>query len=295
VRDNVELMPNGYRVKLWGIEIAKGDIIPRHYLAISPAKVSQPVRGIETKEPAFGLPALWITEAQRREAESAGYTVVDAPTVIITHLVETIKNQAAEILSRQDVRNLLDLLKAASPAVVEELLPKLLSLAEVHRVLQNLLQEKVPIKDLNRILTVLGDYAASVRDTDLLTEFVRQRFARTINQQYQALDGALYVVGVDPDIEEILQSGLKSSPAGSQLVLEPTVAQKIVEAVQEQAQRVVSAGHPVALLCSPAARPLLRLLVHRRLPHVAVLSYAEIAEGVETRSLGMVTLGLVKV
>jgi flagellar biosynthesis protein FlhA len=290
VRDNVELKPNGYRIKLSGAEVAKGEIIPRHYLAISAGKLPATVRGIETREPAFGLPALWITEGQRLEAEGAGCTVVDAPTVIITHLVETIRGHAWEILTRQDVKNLLEALKAQAPAVVEELVPKALGLSEVHRVLQNLLREKVPIKDLNRVLTVLGDHAGTVKDVDLLTEYVRQGLARTISRQHQAADGSLNVATVDPNLEELLQAGVKATPAGVQLTLEPAVAIKMIEAASAQARRLSAAGHPGVLLCSPGARPLVRALLQRQLPHVAVLSHAEIAEGVETRSLGVVML-----
>ena len=290
VRDNVELRPNAYRIKLWGVEVAKGDIVPRHYLAISPGAVDQPLRGIETREPAFGLPAIWVTEAQRADAESSGYTVVDAATVIITHLVETVKRQAWEVITRQDVQNLLDSLRAQSPAVVDELVPKVMSLSEVHRVLQNLLREKVSIKDLNRILTVLGDYAPAVRDVDQLTEFVRQGLARTICRQYQDYEGALEVITVDPEIEEKLQACLRPTAGGSQLAIEPALARKINDSVVAQVQRVIAAGSQAVLLCSPAARPIVRVLVGRRLPNIVVLSHAEIAEGVQVKSIGMVTI-----
>jgi flagellar biosynthesis protein FlhA len=290
VRDNVELRPNGYRIKLWGTEVAKGEIMPRHYLAISAGETQQELRGIRTKEPAFGLPALWINEGQKAEAENAGCTVVDAGTVIITHIVETLKSHAWEILTRQDVQNLLDSLKAQSPAVVEELVPKMLNLSEVHRVLQNLLRERVSIKDLNRILTTLGDYAPAVKDVDQLTEFVRQALARSISRQYQGADGTLDVITIDPDIEEILQAGLKPTAAGSQLVIEPALATRILEGVVFQAQRAISAGAQPVLLCSPSARPLLKALTQRRLPNVVVLSHAEISEKAQAKSIGMVTL-----
>jgi len=290
VRDNVELKPNGYRIKLWGSEVARGEIVPRHYLAISAGQMEPRIRGIQTREPAFGLPALWITEAQRSEAENAEYTVVDAGTVIITHLVESIKSHAWEILTRQDVYNLLEALKVQFPAVVEELVPKVMTLSEVHRVLQNLLREKVSIKDLNRILSVLGDHAAASRDVDQLTEFVRQALARGICRQYQGLDGTLEVITVDPAIEEILQSSLKPSPAGSQLVIEPALARSVIDAAAAQAQRALAAGSHALLLTSPGARPILRALIQRRLPSTVVLSHAEIAEGVQAKSIGMVTI-----
>ena len=290
VRDNVELKPNGYRIKLWGAEVAKGEIVPRHYLAISPGPGTRKIRGVETREPAFGLPALWITEAQRAEAEASGYTVVDATTVIITHLVETIKSHAWEVFTRQDVQNLLDALKAHAPAMVEEVTPKVMTLSEVHRVLQNLLREKVPIKDLNRILTVLGNHAAAVRDVDQLTEFVRQGLARAISRQYQGPEGGLDVITVDPDIEETLTAGIRPTPTGSQLVIDSSLARKIVDAVGAQAQRAVAGGNQALLLCSPAARPIMRALTLRRLPSLVVLSHAEIADGVLAKSIGMVTL-----
>ncbi len=290
VRDNVELRPNGYRMKLWGTEVAQGEILPRHYLAIGAGETEQKIRGVATTEPAFGLPAVWITDAQRAEAENASYTVVDAATVIVTHLVETLKGHAWEILTRQDVQNLLDTIKVQAPALVEELVPKVMTLSEVHRVLQNLLREKVAIKDLNRILSVLGDYAPSIKDVDQLTEQVRQALARSISRQYQSPDGTLDVITVDPDIEEILQSGLKPTPTGNQLVIEPTQAKMILDAVVTQAQKAAGAGAQPVLLCSPTARPILRALIQRRLKKVAVLSHAEIGDGVQAKSIGMVTL-----
>jgi flagellar biosynthesis protein FlhA len=290
VRDNVELKPNMYRIKLWGTEIATGEILPRHLLAIASGLPLQPMRGIETKEPAFGLPAVWITEPQRVEAETAGYTVVDAPTVIITHLSETIRAHAWEILSRQDVQNMLNALKEHTPAVVEELVPKMLGLSEIHRVLQALLHERIAIKDLNRILTALGDHAGVVRDVDQLTEYVRQGMARAISRQYLSSDGSLNVVTVDPDIETVLQSGLRATPSGPQLVIEPETARKIIEAAAKQAEKAVAGGTQAILLCSPGVRPILRALLQRRLPNVAVLSHAEIADEVDTRSIGMVSL-----
>jgi flagellar biosynthesis protein FlhA len=290
VRDNVELRPNMYRIKLWGMEVAKGEIIPKHCLAISPGEFTQPIRGIETKEPAFGLPALWITEAQRTEAETSGYTVVDAPTVVITHLSETIKSHAWEILSRQDVQNLVENLKVHTPAAVEEVTPKMLGLSEIHRVLQNLLRERVSIKDLNKILSVLGDYAAAIKDVDQLTEFVRQGLARGISRRYQAPDGSLEVITVDPNIENILQSGLRPSPGGMQLAIEPAMVNKIIEAIGKQVKKATNNGAQAILLCSPGTRPLLWALLHRRLPSIVVLSHAEIADEVEARSIGMVSL-----
>jgi len=290
VRDNIQLRPNAYAIKLRGTEIASGEIYPRQVLAMNPGSVTQPLRGVETREPAFGLPAVWIPENQKVEAEMAGYTVVDAATVVITHLSETIRGHAQEILSRQDVQALIDNVKVASPALIEDLIPKAMTLGEVQKVLQNLLRERVSIRDLTTILETLADHAASVKDVDLLAEHVRQALARPITRQHRSADGRLHVFTVDPRLEEILIGAVQRTPAGSQLVVQPEVAQRLVESVRAQAERAAAMGHEPIALCSPNCRLLFRRLIESVIPSLAVLSHAEIAPGTEVDSSGMVTI-----
>jgi len=289
VRDNIQLRPNAYAVKIRGTQIAAGEVHPRQVLAMNPGSVTQPIQGIETREPAFGLPAVWVPENQKVEAEMAGYTVVDAATVVITHVSEIVRAHAHEILSRQDVQALLDNVKAASPALVEDLVPKALALGEVQKVLQNLLRERVSIRDLTTIFETLADHAALTKDLDVLTEQVRQALARQITRQHVGADGRLHVFALDPRVEETLASAVQETPSGTQLIVPPEMAQRLVESVKAQSERAAGMGHEPIALCSPKARLLFRRLMERVIPTLVVLSHAEIASGVEVDSIGMVT------
>jgi len=289
VRDNMQLKPNAYRVKLRGVEVAAGEVYPGQLLAMNPGTATRDLRGVETTEPAFGLPAIWISDLQQSEAELAGYTVVDPMTVMITHLTELIRKHAAEILTRQDTQTLIDGLKNEAPAVVEELIPQLLTVGDVQKVLQNLLAERVCIKDMVTILEALADAARMIKDTDLLTEYVRGALARQITRQYQSEDGTVRAFTIDPSVEHALAEGLKQTDAGIQLVLEPAVAQKILEGTRVQVERMAARGYEPVALCSPQIRIHYRRLAERMIPTLAVLSYNELCSGARLETVGMVS------
>ena len=255
VRDNIQLKSNSYTIKLWNVEVAHGEIIPRHVMAISAGDNEITFPGIATTEPAFGLPAVWISDGQKLDAEVAGYTVVDPTTVLITHLSEVIKSHAYEILTRQDVQGLIDRVRAFSPALVNELIPKAMSLSEAHQVLQQLLKERVPIRDMNRILSTLSDHVGATRDLSQLIEFVRQALARTLSSQYRGTEGTIDVFTLDPNVEEILLSHLHPTQYGTQIVLDPDVAQRLLLGVKAQASArspsVISRSSSVHRRCGP--------------------------------------------
>ncbi len=290
VRDNMQLKPNFYSVKLRGVEIAGGEVYPGQILAMDSGTATMELKGIETTEPAFGLPATWISEAQQPEAEMNGYTVVDPLTVLITHLAEMIRKHADEILTRQDTQTLIDSVKAQSPAVVEELIPNLLSVGEVQKVLQNLLAERVSIRDLAIILEGLADAARLTRDTDLLTEYARQYLSRQITKQYLCPDNTVRVFTLDPAAEQVIADGIRHTESGAQLVLEPGVAQELLEETRKLAERMASMGYMPVALCSPRVRIHFRRLAERMAPTLAVLSFNEITSGVKLETMGMVTL-----
>ena len=290
VRDNMQLKPNGYGIKLRGVELARGEMYPKHMLAMNPGTADRALRGIETREPAFGLPALWIAEGDRIEAEVAGYTVVDTSTVLVTHLSELIKQHAWELLSRQDVRNLLDNVRAHSPALVEELVPELMSVGDVQNVLQGLLRERVSIRDLDTILEALADHARATKDTDVLVEYARRALARAITRQHLGPDNTLYVMTIDPSVEDAIMTSIRQTPAGNEIAVEPETALRILQSLRGQAERSASQGYQPIAMCAPAARPLLRRLVESAMPSLVVLSHAEIAPGTAVKSLGTVTL-----
>lgn len=290
IRDNIQLRPSGYAIKIRGVEVARGEVMMGYYLAMNPGVVVEPVPGIETTEPAFGLPALWIPEQDRERAEMAGYTVVDPTSVIVTHLTEVIRRHAAEILSRQDTANLIDNVKKTEPAVVEELIPNLMTVGEVQKVLQNLLREGVSIRNVATILEALGDHARETRDVDVLTEHARAALARVICRQYRNADGELVVATVDPEIEEEIARSIEGRGAGEAPALEPGLVQSIVRAVSRAVEKMASEGYQPVLLARPGVRPYLRRIVERVLPDVVVLSYNEITRDQKVRSVGTVSL-----
>lgn len=290
IRDNMQLPPNAYSIKLKGVEIARGEVMPRHYLAMNPGNVRETIEGIPTKEPAFGLPALWIEENVRRRAEAAGYTVVDATSVVITHLQEVIKANAADILTRQDVQALVDTLRQTQSAVVDELIPNLLSLGEVQKVLSNLLRERVPIRDLGTILEALADGARVTKDTDQLTELARRALARLLCQRYRSSNGSIYVTTLDPNVEQTLLEALQPTEQGTFVALEPSLAQRILDRLKEQVERMVAIGYTPIVLCSPKVRAWFRKLTERTFPNLIVLSFSEIVAGVNVEAVGTVTM-----
>ena len=290
VRDNMQLKPNSYAIKLRGVELARGEIYPRHMLAMNPGSAARALRGIETREPAFGLPALWVPENDRIEAEVAGYTVVDTNTVLVTHLSELIKQHAWEILTRQDVRNRLDHIRANTPALVEDLVPERMNVGEVQNVLQGLLRERVSIRDLDTILETLADHARTTKDTDALVEAARRGLARAITRQHVSPDGALHAFAVGPEVEDSIINSIRQTPAGNEPALEPETALRILERTRGQAEHSASQGYQPVALCSTIARPWFRRLIEPAMPSLVVLSHAEIAPGTEVKSLGTVTL-----
>ncbi|ANR70777.1 flagellar biosynthesis protein FlhA [Selenomonas sp. oral taxon 126] len=289
IRDNIQIKPNAYIIKLKGIEIARGELMLDHYLAMNSGTVFEEVPGIETTEPAFGLPALWISENEREQAELNGYTVVDAVSVLATHLTEIIKQHAAEILGRQETQNLLDNLHKSNGALVDEVVPNLLSVGEIQKVLANLLSERISIRDMSTILEVLADYGTATKDTDILTEYVRHAMARHITQQ-NVQNGVLPCITLDPAIENKIAGSVQRTEHGSYVSLDPESMQKLLLALEEELKKLTNQGYQPIVLTSPTVRPYFRNLVERSIPGLIVLSHAEIEQNVEIQILGVVRI-----
>jgi flagellar biosynthesis protein FlhA len=289
IKDNLQLKPNEYAILLKGIRIAGGEILPGHCLAMNSGDSTETLKGVATTEPAFGLPATWISEDKRERAMIAGYTVVDCTTVVATHISEIIKKHAFELIGRQEAQNLLDNVSKNYPKLVEELIPNLLSLGTVMRVLQNLLREQVSIRDSRTILEALADWAATTRDPDLLTEFVRQALSRSISLPYAQDGQVLPVLTLDRELETTVQESLHRSGEGSYLALDPTIAQAMLGNLSEGMQKF-SGGSSAVLLCTPTIRPHVKKLTERYLPSLVVLSHNEIAANLKVRSLGTVNV-----
>ncbi|QNB45752.1 flagellar biosynthesis protein FlhA [Thermanaerosceptrum fracticalcis] len=287
IRDNMQLVPNTYLLKLKGVPLARGEIMLNHYLAMGG---DAELPGIPTREPAFGLPAKWISESVREQAELLGFTVVDPPSVLATHLTEFLKNNAADILSRQDIKVLLDNVKKEYPAVVEEVVPNVLSLADVHKVLANLLRERIPIRDMVSILEALGDWGTVTKDTDILTEYVRQKLARQIGQLYSDEEGKLYCITLDPRVEEIVKDSIKMSEHGTYLAINPATAQDIIRQLTGLMEKTGHLGKQLVVLVNPIIRPYFRKLIERVAPSLPVVSYNEIPGHLEVESVGMVKI-----
>jgi len=290
IRDNLQLEPNFYIIKIKGIEITRYSLIPGYYLALNPAEVEEKLEGIETKEPTFGLPAMWISEKEKEKADLLGYTIVDTSTVLITHLNEIIKKHAHELLGRQEVKAMVDTVKESYPAVVEELIPDQLSIGEIQKVLQNLLKEKVPIKDLLSILEVLADYAPSTRDVSLLTEYARQALARTICTEHVTQENKLYVITIDPHLENKITESLQNTSHNYFPMLDPSTVQVIIRRLSSLVDKAGQKGINPVVLCSPQVRLPFRRLTERSLPDLTVLSLNEIVNDITVESLGMVSL-----
>ena len=290
IRDNLQLGANEYALLIKGIQVAKGEIIPDHYLAMHVGEPVVPVEGLETKEPAFGLPAKWIHHTEKDRAQAAGYTVVDAATVVATHLTELVRNHAAELLGRQEVQGLLDKLAETHPKVVEELVPNLLSLGGVQKVLQNLLKEGISIRDLLTIVETLADYAPGTRNPEILTEYVRQRLARTITRKLQLEDGSLPLMTVDRNIEDAIIGSLREMDQEQYLAMEPTTAQKIITQISRAIENFSKLNFQPVFLCTPACRSHLKRLTERFFPNLAIISHNEITPEAKIHSLGVLTL-----
>ena len=291
IRDNLQLKSSEYGILIKGVEVSRGSIMTGRLLAMNPGTIEKEIDGIQTTEPTFGLPAVWITTSDKQKAQMAGYTVVDPSTVITTHIKETIKRHASELLGRQETQALIDKFKESNPKVIEELIPDVLSLGKVQKVLQNLLKEQISIRDLRTILEQLADYGPSSKDTDILTEYVRQAMARPITKQFQSADGSLSVVTLDRGVEELIQSSIQRTEVASFLALEPTVAEKLLVKLQEavEAMSPQIETSPV-LLASPGIRHHLRKFIERFIPDLAVLSHSEIIPSVQIKTLKVVDL-----
>jgi len=289
LRDNIQLSPNQYIIKIKGVEISKGEILFDHYMAMNPGYVEEEIDGIETVEPAFGLPALWISESQREKAEILGYTVVDPPSIVATHLTEIIKSHIHELLSRQDVQTLIDNVKETHPALIDELVPKTLGIGEIQKVLANLLKESVSIRDLVTIFETLADYGTITRDTDLLTEYVRQNLSRAISRKFlnQQTNN---IITLDPDLEQTIMDSVQQSEQGSYLALDPETTQRIFEKLSQEIRRFSSIGQQPILLTSPIVRIYFKRLSEQVTPDLIVLSYNEIDPSIEIQSIGMVSI-----
>ncbi|MCR4892319.1 MAG: flagellar biosynthesis protein FlhA [Lachnospiraceae bacterium] len=289
LRDNIQLNPNQYIIKIKGIQVAEGEILFDHYMAMNPGYVEEEIAGIPTFEPSFHLPALWITEGQRERAESMGYTVVDPPSIIATHLTEVIRTHISELLTRQDTQNLVNNLKESNPSVVEELVPKLLGLGEVQKVLQNLLQEGISIRDLLTIFETLADYGATTRDTDILTEYCRQALKRAISARYFPSGEVTSVVTLDPAIEQEIMNSVKQTEQGAYLTLAPDRTKTIMTAAQREVKKLEDLGKSPIVITSPIVRIYFKKLSEDYIKDLIVISYNEIDSSVELQSIGMIS------
>lgn len=290
LRDNIQLNPNQYIIKIKGIKVSEGEILFDHYMAMNPGYVEQEITGIPTLEPSFNLPAIWITESQRERAESLGYTVVDPPSIIATHLTEVIKNHIHELLTRQDVQNLVNNIQEANQTLISELVPKLLSIGEIQKVLQNLLREQISIRDLVTILETLADYAPTTRDIDVLTEYVRQNLKRAISRKYFAEGEMTSVVTLDPKVEQEIMDSVKQTEQGSYLALDPEITKEIIDSVQTEIRKLEELGKNPIIITSPIVRMYFKRLMQDYFKDLIVISYNEIDSNVELQSVGMVTV-----
>lgn len=289
LRDNIQLAPNEYQIKVKGVDVARGELMLDRYMAMDPGLAEEEIDGIKTTEPAFGLPATWITEDQRDRAEMLGYTVVDPPSVIATHLTEVIKKYAHELTGRQEVQALLDNVKQNYPVIVEELIPKLMTVGEIQKVLANLLKEGVSIRDMVTILEALADYAPVTNDTDMLTEYVRQRLGRAISRRFFS-DQNTSVITLDPKLEQLMLDSLQKTETGTYLTLEPGVTNQILGSLSRQVHKLVQLGKQPIVLASPVVRLYFRKLANQAIPGIVVLSYNELDPELEIQSAGVVSI-----
>ena len=289
LRDNIQLNPNQYIIKIKGVQVSEGEILFDHYMAMNPGYVEEEITGIPTFEPSFHLPAIWITEGQRERAESMGYTVVDPPSIIATHLTEVIRNHISELLTRQETQNLINNLKESNPSVVEELTPKLLGLGEIQKVLQNLLKEGISIRDLLTIFETLADYAATTRDTDVLTEYCRQALKRAISTKYFGANETTSVVTLDPKNEQEIMSSVKQTEQGAYLTLPPERTKAIIASTEKETKKLEDLGKNAIVITSPIVRIYFKKLTEDYFKDLIVISYNEVESDVELQSIGMIS------
>ena len=289
LRDNIQLNPNQYVIKIKGIQVSEGEILFDHYMAMNPGYVEEEITGIPTFEPSFHLPAIWITESQRERAESMGYTVVDPPSIMATHLTEVIRQHIAELLTRQDVQNLINNIKDNNQALIDELVPKLIGIGEIQKVLQNLLSEGISIRDLVTIFETLADHAAVTRDTDILTEYVRQSLKRAISGKYFPPNEVTNVITLDPKVEQEIMAAVKNTEQGAYLSLDPARTKAIMDSLGNELKKLEDMGKNPIVITSPIVRMYFRNLAKDYYKDIIVISYNEVESNVELQSVGMVT------
>lgn len=290
IRDNIQLKPNEYVIKIKGNTVARGELLLNHYLAMSPGIDDESIQGIETTEPAFGLPALWVDEEMKEKAELSGYTIVDPPSVVATHLTEIIKRHAHELLGRQETQGLIEQMKESYPALIEELVPNLLTVGEIQKVLAKLLKEKISIRDLVTIFETLADHANHTKDPDILTEYVRQALSRQITLQFSEENAPLKVITLGPGAEKKIAESIQHTEQGSYLAMDPSSSQILFRRINDEITKLTQTGQNPIILTSPTVRMYLRQLLERTLAEVPILSYSELEPNVEVQSVGVVNL-----
>jgi len=289
IRDNIQLQPNEYRLKIKGNEMARGELLLDHYLAMSPGD-DDSIEGIDTIEPSFGLPAKWITESVKEEAEILGYTVVDPPSVVSTHLTEIIRNNAHELLGRQETKQLIDHIRETYPILVDELTPTPLTVGEIQKILSNLLKERVSVRNLPVIFETLADYSKMTSDIDILTEYTRQSLAKQITTQFVGNSQVLKVVTVSGKVEKMIADNIQQTDNGNYLSIDPNDSQTILESMAKEIERASLMEQTPIILCSPAVRMHLRQMTERYFPQVPILSYNELESSIEVQSVGVVNI-----
>lgn len=294
IRDNLQLKPSEYQIFVKGVKIAQAELMLDHFLAIDPGDVSKKIKGIPTKEPAFNLPAIWIPENKKEEAKLSGYTVVDNVTVLATHLSEVIRRYSPELLGRQEVQNLLDTLKKTAPKAVDELVPNLMSLGGVQKVLQNLLNEGISIRDLLTIVETLADYAPITKDPDILTEYVRHKLARSFLSPLVDEDGYLKVLNMNPEVEDILIKSLQKTEHGSYISVEPNIAEIIISSIKDQAEKAMAQNIQPVLITNPSLRRHIKKMVEHFIPNLMVISNSELPPDIRFKSIGEVKINNVR-
>lgn len=287
LRDNIQLRPNEYIIKIKGIEVAKGELMFDHYLAMNPGTADVDIEGIKTIEPAFGLPAVWVSEDQKERAEMLGYTVVDPPSIVATHLTEVVKEHSHELLGRQDVQKLVNNIKESYPALVDDVVPKMLSIGEMQKVLANLLKENISIRDMITIMETLADYAPITKDPDMLTEYVRQSLRRSITKRF-IIDNKAKVITLDSELEQNIMGAIQQTEYGAFLNLDPGIVQEIYNSLSREIQKFTNIGEQPMVLASPVVRIYFKKLTEQVAPGLTVLSYNELDPSVEVQSIGVV-------
>jgi flagellar biosynthesis protein FlhA len=291
IRDNMQLQPSEYVIKIKGVEVSKWKIMPGHLLAMSTGPNMPKIQGIETKEPTFNLTSYWITDEEKGLAEQAGYSVVDASTVIATHLTEVIRNQAHEFLTRQSVAKLLDTVKKEAPAVVDELVPAQLPIGDLQKILQNLLKEHIPIRDLESILESIADHVRETKDVQLLTEYARKGLARSITKLHQGPDGKVYGLTLDPRLEKRIMDSVQAAESGTVSAMDPRLLQQMFRSLSQGIEKMAGTNRQPLVLCSPNVRPYFKKMIERFIPHLTVLSFSELLPRTEIESVGTIEAG----